>query len=325
MTARRQPGPPGPGAVRARAPLMRDIDRRAGSEATAGLVADLRRLGFTEHEARVYLSLLGASPATGYEIAKRTALPRANVYATLENLVSKGAVQPVRSRPTKYTPLPPEQIVSTIKSTVTASCDRLLERLRRLQARADVDYVWSITGAEAVHAKARELIDTARRRVALKSLDTHISAQAAGLRAAAQRGVEVIMVVFGTTEFDFGTTYMHEGTGMPVGAADENLILTVDSEHALIAAIGDEPSGAFTRNRAVVTVAETLVRHDIYLTEIFTKLRPAVEGAFGPALIELRRRLLPAPQVQDLVRRLREVGQLGDWHPRNPRAEGELT
>ena len=100
---------------------------------------------------------------------------------------------------------------------------------------------------------------------------------------------------------------------MPIGAADENLILTVDFEQTLIASLGDEPNGAFTRNRAVVSVADTLIRHDIYLTEIFTKLRPEVEGAFGPALIELRRRFLPDAQVQDLVRRLREAGRLGDW------------
>ena len=41
-----------------------------GSRATAAPVAELRALGFTEHEARVYLTLLRASPATGYEIEK---------------------------------------------------------------------------------------------------------------------------------------------------------------------------------------------------------------------------------------------------------------
>lgn len=287
--------------------------QRAGSGRTAALVAELRQLGFTEHEARVYLGLLAGNPATGYEIAKRTGLPRANVYATVGCLVTKGAVQPVVGRPTKYVPLPPDHVITGIKATVSASCDRLLAQLRELQCWTDVDYVWYITGPDAVAAKARELIESARRRVALKSLDTNLRAHEAELRAAARRGVEVIMIVFGSTDFDFGATYIHEGTGIPVGAADENLILTVDFEQALIATIRDEPSGAFTRNRAVVTLADTLIRHDIYLTEIFTKLRPEVEGTFGPALLELRRRFLPEAQVQDLVRRLQEAGRLGDW------------
>ena len=44
----------------------------------------LERLGFTEYEARAYLTLLGRNPLTGYELAKLSGIPRPNVYPVLD-------------------------------------------------------------------------------------------------------------------------------------------------------------------------------------------------------------------------------------------------
>ena len=43
----------------------------------------LQRLGFGDYEARAYTALLQRSPMTGYEIAKLSRIPRANVYDIL--------------------------------------------------------------------------------------------------------------------------------------------------------------------------------------------------------------------------------------------------
>lgn len=43
-----------------------------------------------------------------------------------------------------------------------------------------------------------------------------------------------------------------------------------------------------------------------------TKLRPEVQGAFGPELTQLRRRFSPEVQVRDLIRRPWKAGSLWD-------------
>src|SRR3546814_13169794 len=69
---------------------------------SSDLLQDLKRLGFTEYEARVYVQLLLQSPATAYEIAKAASVPRPNTYHAPEALPKRGAVLPVRENPTRY-------------------------------------------------------------------------------------------------------------------------------------------------------------------------------------------------------------------------------
>ena len=52
----------------------------------ADVIALLLQLGFSEYEARAYLALLQRNPLNGYELAKVSGLPRANVYAVLQKL-----------------------------------------------------------------------------------------------------------------------------------------------------------------------------------------------------------------------------------------------
>ena len=58
----------------------------------ADITALLQQLGFSEYEARAYLALLQRNPLNGYELAKVSGLPRANVYAVLQKLEERGAV-----------------------------------------------------------------------------------------------------------------------------------------------------------------------------------------------------------------------------------------
>jgi predicted transcriptional regulator len=56
-------------------------------------IDELKALGWSEAEARVYLALhRDGQPRTGYQCAKLARLPRANVYPALERLVRRGAV-----------------------------------------------------------------------------------------------------------------------------------------------------------------------------------------------------------------------------------------
>jgi len=54
------------------------------------LIERFIRLGFTEREAKVYVSLLIRKSATAYEIQKYSGVPMSNVYPTIDKLVHKG-------------------------------------------------------------------------------------------------------------------------------------------------------------------------------------------------------------------------------------------
>jgi len=62
----------------------------------ADITALLQQLGFSEYEARAYLALLQRNPLNGYELAKVSGLPRANVYAVLQKLEDRGFEMKIR-------------------------------------------------------------------------------------------------------------------------------------------------------------------------------------------------------------------------------------
>jgi len=284
----------------------------ADQKDSASLSRDLQEVGFTDFEARVYVALLHASPATAYEISKQNALPRPNVYSSLESLEKKGAVQRVSSEPVRVVPVDPKELLDRISRTITDRCANLRERLDQIKGEDKTNYVWNLSTVSDAQAKIANLIAGARRHVWIKAhcaaLESHVEA----LEAAAGRGASVLLVLFGEKSeiqkfraLKKSIVYAHEGDGTVVGLGKHLVTLTVDFDETLIFNIKDE-SGAYTRSEPVVNLADSLIRHEVYLAEIFDKFGPQLDKQFGPALLSLRKKYLPAEQVRALERRLQK-------------------
>lgn len=274
------------------------------------MLPDLQALGFSEYEARAYLTLYRSQPATAYEVSKLAGLPKANVYAVLDSLTKKEAVQPISENPLRYVVVPPSVLFNRIAEAVTKRCAKLTEVVPRLSQASDDHYVWSVAGKEALAAKMNSMIDSAKSHIWVKSNESLLMPYRDALRRASDRGVAILIILFGSKpeEFDFGfpsRTYLHEGNGIPVGIAHQLMTLTVDFEEALVAEFREQARGSYTRNRPVVNLADSLLRHEIYFAEIFEMFGEPIQKAFGPALIELRKKYLPTEQVRALERMVR--------------------
>lgn len=70
------------------------------------IFTELQKLGFSPYECKAYVGLLKNSPVTGYEVSKRTGVPRSMIYEVLGKLLDKGAIYVVPSEPVKYSPIP---------------------------------------------------------------------------------------------------------------------------------------------------------------------------------------------------------------------------
>lgn len=259
----------------------------------SGLFVDLKRLGFTEYEAKIYVQLLRQSPATAYEISKAAGVPRPNTYHALEILAQRGAVLPVSENPVRYVAADPRDLFQRIARQTTSLCADLASRLATLPPVSDDQYVWTVQGDAAVHGKIEALIAASRVAVWVKAADDVLRRHKEALRAAAERGVEVMIVLFGPDagEFRFTDTcrvYVHEGNGVRMGSADNLFTLAIDHGEMLTAAVAGEVMAAHTRNHPVVNMAESLIRHDYYMAEICTRFGPEIEAAFGPHLRDLR-------------------------------------
>ena len=89
---------------------------------------DLTPFGFTPTESLVYASLLRLGPSTGYAVARACRLARANAYAALEGLVSRGAATSA-GRPAQFRPADPSSLVARVAASQGQALDRLSRAL----------------------------------------------------------------------------------------------------------------------------------------------------------------------------------------------------
>ena len=265
-------------------------------------IQDLQSLGFSEYEARTYMGVLRHNPATAYEISKFAGLQRANTYAALENLVKKKAVQPISENPVRYVPIEPSILLERISLSVNDVCDRLHQTLSEIQPQESSDVVWNIDGEESIIAKINDLIDKADNHIWIKASTDVLRKHAPRMKKAATRGVNLIFVVFGEDVkfLNFGKNtkiYLHEGNGERVGGSDNLFTLAIDYKITMTASLSDTLTGTYTTNPAIVRMAETLIRHDVYMAEIMAFLGDEIESQFGKGLIKLRKELFSPEQM----------------------------
>ena len=271
----------------------------------------LQSLGFTDYEAAAYLLLLEHHPATAYEIGRLGGLVKANVYPTLESLARRGAIQPISKEPTRYVPVDPKIFLKSVAKSTTALCEELATDLAQTQASESVEYVWMLSNEKDIHQKFAQMIAQAKQHIWIKGPVHLLTPHRVALKKAAMSGTKILIILFGNENnarsFRYGPNckvYLHESSGMQLVAGENRLIAATDYEEALSAELGQTFEGAFTRNQSIVYLAESLIRHEIYLAEIIKRYKTETEASFGKALINLRQQYLPRQVVQELKNRL---------------------
>ncbi len=107
------------------------------------LVAKLKKLGFSENEAKVYLALLEFGFSTSGPLIKKTGLHRNIVYSCLDKLVKRGLASETIQRGKKhFRPLSSEKILKITKDYVGVAKEVVaaLERLRKYQPQEIIVY-----------------------------------------------------------------------------------------------------------------------------------------------------------------------------------------
>lgn len=194
-----------------------------------GTAIDLTPFGFTPTESLIYEVLLTSGPGTGYTIAREAGLARANVYAALEGLVSKGAARVEEGRPRRFRPEPPSTLLARLTDRQGEAIDRLSGALKALAAPATTTLVELTSSRGAVQLMGHE-IARAERSVDLLAPPDGCLALAPQLRRAVS--AQLALSVSSTASVPLGTIIVDvvsrgEWPGEPV-------IMVVDARAALI-------------------------------------------------------------------------------------------
>ena len=93
---------------------------------------DLTPFGFTPTESSAYRQLVEDGPSSGYALAKRLSIARANAYQALDGLVSKHAAELAAGGPRTYRAIQPQALLTRIARDAATRLDTLEEQMGAL-------------------------------------------------------------------------------------------------------------------------------------------------------------------------------------------------
>ncbi|MEV8632945.1 helix-turn-helix domain-containing protein [Streptosporangium sp. NPDC051023] len=243
------------------------------------VVEQLQRLGMSGYEAKAYVTLVVAGqPINGYEVAKRSGVPRSTVYETLGKLVAKGAAYELRGpeEAVGYLPLPPRSLLERMRREFDDSIESLQASLPTIVAPPGAHIIHNLKGTEAVLARAEDVVAAARTDLFLSIWPDEMKQLSPLVSRAVERGVEVSVVHFGPAEAPIGYLYEHR---FPVPDSVANnlgcslLVVVGDGKEVLIGGfVNGSAWGVYTEDPAVVLMSVEYIKHDIALQIIADRM-----------------------------------------------------
>ena len=241
----------------------------------------LQDLGFGEYEARAYAALVGMGAANGYEIAKASGMPRANVYGVLEKLVQRSAARRIKQRTgMRYAAIAPHELLQNLESEHARALTAAGRALEALARGPELVPVFNLKDESELHNQTCALIDGARRNLLVAIRPPEAAKLASRLREARSRGVAI-------------TTLCMEACVEPCGGCqgdlyryrmqpdqrDRWLLLVADDARMVAAEIDARAVRAVaTEQFLVVSLAAAYIRQSIALVTLAGELGEKFHG-----------------------------------------------
>jgi sugar-specific transcriptional regulator TrmB len=250
----------------------------------ADLVELLQQLGFSEYEARAYISLIENHPVNGYALAKTSGIPRANIYSVLQKLEGRGAIIPLEVEGGNvYNPVPPGDLLRGLSnrySNILVTTQQLLERIA---APTDEQVVQNIQGYIPFLDHARDLINRATEQLILAVWKPEAELLAPSLAAAEERGVNMTVLCLQacgeTCGNCAGHIYRYHVTS---NEAAHWLIVIRDDSEMLMGTADQQAAAIRTHNPNLIEMTDGYIRHSITLAAVLSDMGLELEQRLTP-------------------------------------------
>lgn len=262
------------------------------------LIKVLHELGFSDYEAKAYLSLLEKSPSTGYALARNSGVPRSKIYEVLDGMVNRGDVFISQGEPIQYQPKPPSELIRARKNTISKqleTAEREFENFFRDHSPNDL--IWEIRGYQQIIERINSVIARASQTILLQIWDEDVPAIFDSLKLASQNGVSATIMMYGSMSIPFATVYRHEPGGEEITEdyGGRWIILSIDGIEIVtgIVSLQENSRAAWSRHPGIVMPITEQIKHDLYISEMLNDHREILEASYGPSLRNLRAKFGP--------------------------------
>ena len=219
------------------------------------LIEQLAKFGFTQNEAKAYLTLLQHYPATGYEVSQHSGVPRSAIYEILRKLELGGVIYSEGKKPVHYFPLPPDQLAIQLTSQFDHNIHDLKDKLSELNTSSSDQQTWNIKGYHSMIDHARRIIDDAEESIFISIWDREFSEFKIQLGHAENRGLDICIFSFTTLNDSFGNVYSYNIDEEELRKIwHRQIVLIVDKKNILLGGADKtiENQCIFTDNSSIV-------------------------------------------------------------------------
>ncbi len=225
-----------------------------------GIVDALMKTGLTRHESELYLALCREGEVTGYELAKITGIPRANVYQALSALADKGGARIIEGNPQRFTVVLPEEYCA-IKEREMKDIHRLILTEAPTRTEAPGGY-FTLSGHANILGKMRYIIAHATQRIYLAINGQDLPLIREEVDAAIQRGLKVVLLTSEGVEVPGATLH-------PFGRKQGQIRLIADSAEVLTGELSGSEHDVclYSKNQPLIDLIKESLKNEIALSE----------------------------------------------------------
>lgn len=246
----------------------------------------LQELGFGEYEARAYQALLQHHPVSGYELAKVSHIPRANIYLVLQKLEERGAVVRVEDgNSTQYLPVAPEELLDAIEHRFVQTVAATKQALEAMRQPPAAGYVWHIQGYAHLLSHARAVLQSATKELLVAVWPQEALALAGDFAEAEARAVKVTTLCLAACAQECGGCRGQVFRNKVLDTEDARwLMLVPDGQAVLVGEITGDGQTSIVRSqqRLLVGMTAWFIRHSMALGIMLRDIGGQVEAQLTP-------------------------------------------
>ena len=242
------------------------------------IVNKFEEIGFSQNEAKVYMTLLREPLITGYEISKKSGVPRSMVYAVIAKLAAKKAILEVRTDPPTYSPVPVKELMTNLKQQTEETLSFLEHELQAIEKPMDVHVIKHLEERATILEAMQKLIRGAKQEIWLSAWEEELGELRRSAEEQTRKGIRMFSLLFTNQETDsFGNAFYHRQATASIEKQRMGQRLTIvirDDQEVLIASFldGHIPQAIQTADPMLILLAKEYIRHDMMMKVVSAKL-----------------------------------------------------
>ncbi len=241
------------------------------------LIGTFEEIGFSKNEAKTYMALLKEPGMNGYEISKKSGVPRSMVYAVIDKLLAKGAIIELRTETSTYIPLSVKELIANRRREAENTLDFLEKELQSVEKPAKVNVIKHIEERSQIIGAMKKLILNAKEEIWLSAWEEEIEELRSSAEIQLEKGIHMYSLLFTQQETaSFGKAFYHRPNTSSIEKQRMGQRLTIviqDHLEVLIAGFidGQTPQAIQTTDPMLVILAKEYIRHDMMMKVVTEK------------------------------------------------------